>query len=271
MTTFGLEGQQIKFRSDAILDLARELKQDEKTFLMINKDYKKRTLERTTWASVLSSFNVVNEYVGDFAPYLLGSYEIILKNSPFNKNIYGKWVVDKNDTSKKIEVGFPTFTARTIYKPEYVKVCGNLVSFSNRHGDYDDLLGLLYQYLYFYRTCYDKKKAKEIFEDLNLNEVIYDINDFLHASYLFEQDNISNSDYIAYVDKIRTRLISLETSLQLIDKINNGKINPVKMVREIEQLSAYPKRAELFIVQNTVKLDEGNELKKVVKMRKNRF
>lgn len=272
MTTFELEGQKIKFRSDAILDIAKELKKDETTFFTIDKDYKKRTLERTTWASVLSSFHVVKEYVGNFTPYLLGSHEIILKNNPFNKNTYGKWVVDKNDNSKKIEIGFPTFTARTIYKPEYVKVCGDLVSsMSDRQNDYSEVLGLMYQYLYFYRTCYDKRKAKEMFEDLNLKGIIYDINGFLHANYLLDQANISNMEYQTEVDKIRKKLISLETSLQLIDKINDGKISPVKMIREIEQQPAYPKRAELFIVQNTVKLDEGNELKKAVRMRKNRF
>ncbi len=275
MTMFGCNSskiEELKFKSDTILELAKKLKKEEKTFLTINKEYKKSTLEKTTWPSVFASFNVINEYTGDFAPYHLGSHEIILRNNSFNKKAYGRWVIGDNGTSKKIEVGFPTFTARTIYKPEFVKVCGNLISsITDSKNDFSEVLGLMYQYVYLYRICYDKGKAKKYFEDLNLNDLIYDINDFLHANFLFSQSNLSFEDYQKHVDNIRRRLISLEASLQLIDRVSEGKIKPFNMVREIEQQPYYPQRTKSFIVQNTLKLEEGKEVKKAIRMRKNTF
>lgn len=262
--------QEVKEKGDAILKIAKELKEDENTLLALNKDYRKRTIDRTTWPTVFSSFNVIKEYVGGNAPYILGSHDIVLKRNPFNKTIYGKWV--DNNNSKKIEVGFPSFSARAIYKPEFVKVCGNLISTkSNNQSDYSDVLGLIYQYLYFYRSCFDKGNAKEIFLDINFKGKIDDINEFLKVRNLFEQRKISIEEYHKAVNKIRNSLISLETSLQLIDKINDDKINPVEVVREVEQEPFYPKRTESYILQNTTKLEEGNELKKVVRARKNRF
>ncbi len=260
--------QEVKEKGDAIYKIAKELKEDENTLLTFDKDYSKRTVERTTWPTVFSSFNVIKEYVGDITPYLLGSHDVVLKRNPFSQKIYGKWV----DNSKKIEVSFPTLTARAIYKPEFVKVCGNLISTSsNNQSDYSDVLGLIYQYLYFYRFSFDKRSAKDIFEDLNFKGKIDDINEFLKARSLFEQSKISIEEYHKAVNKIRRVLISLETSLQLIDKINDNKIKPVEVVREVEQDSFYPKRTESYILQNTAKLEEGNELKKVIRTRKNRF
>lgn len=272
MTSVGYDyykEHEIKEKGDAIFKVAKDLKEEENTLKTFDQDYSKRTIERTTWPTVFSSFNVIKEYVGGIAPYILGSHDIVLKKNPFNQKIYGKWV-SSSDSNKKIEVGFPTFSARAIYKPEFVKVCGNLIS-NNSSSDYSDVLGLIYQYLYFYRTSFDKKKAKDVFIDINFKGKLDDINEFLKAKQLFLQGKISIEEYEKAVKKIRKTLISLETSLQLIDRINDNRIDPVEVVREVEQEPFYPKRTEVYITQNTSKLEEGNELKKVIRARKNSF
>lgn len=207
--------------------MSEEIERNKDLFKQFDRDLAKRRKEKTTWESIYKASDVIDKYMGDKAKDTLKNANIQFDRNVLLRNI--SYYVLRS----KSEMLFPTYSAREEYKPEVAKLCGCTVSGDQGYGnEYNDLLGLMYQYLYLLET---DKDARKTFEDLNMAGKLRKACKLFAAKekYNGKEDHISVYDYCRKLFSIVQSYSSFDAALQLIDKMSLDKEGVLQFIKEM--------------------------------------
>lgn len=237
--------------------MSEEILRNEKLFKQFDRDLKARQKEKTTWESIPDAHKVIVQYMGDKAKEKLQNANIKLDRNVLLRNV--SYYVLRS----KSQMLFPTYSAREEYKPEFVKLCGCTVSDDQGYGnEYNELLGLMYQYLYLMET---DKDARKTFEDLNLAGKLREARNFLKDKELFGEDKNADGYYCSSLFSAVQSYSSFDAALQLIDRMGEDKEGVLKFIKEMGE---DPSHIEEMVKDNGINTYNYYNFRKTLDKRK---
>ena len=207
--------------------MSEEILRNKELFEKLDQDLAKRRKEKTTWDSIDKVRDAIEEYMGFNAKDILQNTKIEFDKIFFLRNVF--YSVSRDNSF----IVFPSLSAREEYKLEVIKLYGCVISgdqyFSNQ---YNELLGLMYQYLYLMET---DKDARKTFEDLNMAGKLRKACKLFAAKekYNGKEDHISVYDYCRKLFSIVQSYSSFDAALQLIDKMSLDKEGVLQFIKEM--------------------------------------
>ncbi len=238
--------------------MSEEIGRNKMIFKEIDSELKERRKEKTSWDSIANSHDVIVKYIGENAKNILQS-----TNIEYSRNIL------LNDVSYAIlplrsRMLFPTYGACEEYKAEVMKLYGCTVSSNQGYGnEYNELLGLMYQYLYLMET---DKDARKTFEDINMAGKLKIAKKFLKDKKVLS--SLPQFYDVVYCDSIFRTLqsySSFDAALQLIDRMEEDKEGVLSFVREMGES---PKDIEAMVKDNGINTYHYYNFRKVLEKRK---
>lgn len=240
--------------------MSKEIVKNEVLFKQIDQKLQERRKEKTSWDSIFKSHNVIVKYIGENAKKVLQETSFIYNRNAFLSD------VSYSILPSKSQMLFPTYSAREEYKSEVMKLFGCTVSMDQGYGnEYNELLGLMYQYLYLAET---DKDARKTFEDINLAGK-------LKLAKKFLKDKNILSDFPPYFDVLYCDSIfrtlqsysSFDAALQLIDRIDTDKEGVLNFIK---QMGENPRHIEEMVKDNGINTYHYYSFRKVLEKRKNK-
>ncbi len=239
--------------------MSEEILRNEKLFKQFDRDLASRRKQKTTWESI-KDCDVIVQYMGNNAKEKLQNANFQFDRNVFLRNI-SYYVLPS-----KSEILFPTYSAREEYKPEVMKLYGCTVSGDLGYGnEYNELLGLMYQYLYLMET---DKDARKTFEDLNMAGKLKQARNFLKDKKLFGQDNYADGYYCDSLFTAVQSYSSFDAALQLIDRMSEDKEGVLEFIREMGE---NPEYIEEMVKDNGINTYNYYNLRKTIEKRKNKI
>lgn len=237
--------------------MSEEILRNKELFKQFDRDLAKRRKEKTIWESIYKASDVIDKYMGDKAKDTLKNANIQFDRNVLLRNI--SYYVLRS----KSEMLFPTYNAREEYKPEVAKLCGCTVSGDQGYGnEYNELLGLMYQYLYLLET---DKDARKTFEDLNMAGKLKQARDFLKDKELFGEKKDSEGYYCSSLFTAVQSYSSFDAALQLIDRMALDKEGVLQFIKEMGE---NPQYIEEMVKDNGINTYNYYNLRKTIDRRK---
>ncbi len=182
---------------------------------------------RVSWKKVFELLDLNFEFMGPKAKEKLKNIRLIVKKNPFNQCTFTGFSDDR------IEVTYPTFLAKDVYRAELLRIMGDSLSLTRDKNPLNGgLLGFLYQYLFFKENY---QNFKEIFEDNNIKEILIAAKRHL----IFLDDYYSNREFypddeFRYILYLNVReFSSFDSALGYIENMSPEELKKfVKMLGE---------------------------------------
>lgn len=217
--------KEIFHREYDIFFMVNEISGKSETLSFLKRKYLQMRKSKTSWKSLFTASSVIDPFIGESAISTLEDTDIMVKRNVFCHN------TDYFVSPTRNIILFPTYSAREIYKAEFVNFLGNVVSKNQgMSNEYNELLGLLYEYLYLKET---DPLAKDTFETINLHSKLKDANLILKMKKLYEEDDnkYDDMDYFRAIILGLHSFSSFEASLQLISKMDTDRNDVIELIK----------------------------------------
>lgn len=144
--------------------------------------------KKIPWKKVFELLDLNFDFMTEKSRNVLKNRRLIVKNNPFRQSTICGYGDDR------IEVVYPTFLARDVYRAELVRILGDSISLTTEEDFLNGgLLGFLYQYLFFKDNYQD---SKELFLDNSIKEMLitakrhlFFLNDYYSNRELYSADD----------------------------------------------------------------------------------
>lgn len=236
--------------------LANEISSKSEELSLLKRKYLKIRKDKTSWKSLFTDSSVIDPFIGEKAISTLENTDIEVKRNVFCHD------TDYFVSPTRNIILFPTYRAREVYKAEFVNFLGNVVSKNQgMSNEYNELLGLLYEYLYLKET---DTFAKDTFEAINLPSKLKDANILLKVKPLYEEDDnrYDDMDYFRALILGLHSFSSLEASLQLISKMDTDKDDVIELIKA---MGNEPQNIESLVKEYGIDTYGYPEFRKVLK------